>query len=70
MHSDTRKRYFKLNIIYLDNSVDIISHFTRVCYGLYLNLSTLFDLTCKCENVMKDLLLKKQGQSENQTQVK
>lgn len=57
VHSDITKRYFKLNIIYLDNIVHIISHFTRVCYGLLLKLSTLFDLTWKCKSVMKDILL-------------
>lgn len=50
-----QKRYLKLNLIYLDNI--IISHFTRVCYGFQLNLSTLFDLTCKCKSVMKHILL-------------
>lgn len=64
VHSDITKRYFKLNIIYLDNIVDGICHLTRVCYSLWLNLSrTLFDLTCKRKSVTKDILLQtKAGQ--------
>lgn len=46
--------FFQTECNFLDNIVGVIYHFTGVYYGLYLNLSYLFILTCKYKNMMKD----------------